>query len=98
MDANQALIEAAKTGNLAEAEKALSMRANTIFNSSEAFQIAIINGHNEFAKRLFEKGALYLGLVFQALWLVVDYKNTEMFLLFAENLITKKSRIFRYHG
>jgi hypothetical protein len=42
MDANQALIEAAKTGNLVEAEKALAMRENTIFNSSEAFQLSIM--------------------------------------------------------
>ena len=98
MDANQALIEAAKTGNLAEAEKALAMRANTIFNGSEAFQIAIIKGHNEIAKRLFEKGALYFGLEFQALWLAVDNKNTEMFLLLAEHLIAAKSAIFETRG
>lgn len=97
MDANQALIEAAKTGNLAEAEKALAMRANTIFNGSEAFQIAIIKGHNEIAKRLFEKDALYFGLEFQALWLAVDNKNTEMFLILAEHLIAK-SAIFVTRG
>jgi ankyrin repeat protein len=97
MDANQALIEAAKTGNLAEAEKALAMRANTKFDSSKAFQIAIINRHNEIAKRLFEKDALYLGLAFNALWLAVDNKNTEMFLLLAEHLFVN-SAIFKSHG
>jgi hypothetical protein len=97
MDANQALIEAAKTGNLAEAEKALAMSANTIFNSSEAFQLSIINGHNKIAKLLFEKGALYLGLAFQALWLAVDNKNTEMFILLAEHLFVN-SAIFKSHG